>query len=398
MKYLNLLAGFLVVFSVMLVGSDADAGFGISPAKLENDKLLGGMVWEQSIIVGRSPESANQALKIEVLIEGDQLKNMVSLESAQPLKLEAGMTQLPVKFKVTVPSGATLGKYSGSIVFNSTPESAAGGSAGPSVKPFMSAKAAVSLTVTDKLIENFRLEAFSIPKTEQGEPIAINYRINNIGNTTAKITRIHVDIVKYRSRAEVLYKTDIDELRESSPFSVKNFSEKINVSLEPKLYAAVLTFYNGDKVVKKTESGFEVAGIGSMLNGRLNIFKLDKSYVRVGAPVTATAQFKNTGEKYVTAKLIISILDDDGAVLQKIETKEVEVKAKDLAEFSVPFTPEKYGKVTVSGSVEFNGIVSDDGSAELTVGLSMAAVAGILVCALFGAALIAFLIRFFIKK
>ena len=398
MKYLKSLAIAVIVCSAMFAAQSANAGFGISPAKLENSRLLKGMVWEQTINVSRSPEVASQELVINVNIEGDEIKNLVALTGGAAIRMNAGMTKLPVPLKVTVPADAKPGIYKGSIIFNSVPEDLASGTAGASTKPLMSAKAAVILTVTDKAIEDFRVEAISVPKIETGEPITINYRINNLGNTVAPITRISAQIIKYRKPAEVLQTAEINEPREAAPFSLKNFTEKIPVALEPKMYGAVLIFYNGERAVKKTEVGFEVAPKGSMLGGKMQIFKLDKNHVRVGESVTATAQFKNTGEKDVTAKLLITISDDDGQEIQKIETKEVEVKAKDIAEFSVPITPEKYGTVKVAGKVLFNGLESDAPAADLSVGLSVSAITVIIIGALFGAALLAFLIKLFIKK
>jgi hypothetical protein len=391
-----------VIFSAAIIGffssgPAALAGFGISPASITNDRLLPGMSFEQTITVVRGPDSAGRKQNINVEIKGVLVDKWITLAENSPLTMPTGVTKLPLKFKITVPDSATLGKYSGSISINSVPADLAADTKGSSARPLMSAQARVALQVIDKQITDFRIEALNIPKVETGEPVMFEFRINNSGNTEVFLDKVHVDIAKYDNQQETLQKVDFTKFETAAPFEIQNFSEKLTAGLEPGLYAATAMFFQDGKQIEKKVVGFDVVEKGNVLAGGLPVFRLDKSRVKGGETVTAIAQFKNSSIKTVSARLVIAVADENGGAAKNFETAEIEVQSGDTAEFRLPFIMDSYGKYSVTGYIEYNGRTTASAREDLRVDLTVKTILLVIVASAIGLACLAVFIRLFVK-
>ena len=112
-RILRVLLG--TMFLVGLVGTaiPVDAGFGITPPYVKNDRLTRGTTYDQRIYLVRSdPE---EDLKVQVTMNIPEAEAWFSVDQGTEFMMPRGMTQLPIVISVHVPSNAAYKKYTGAI-------------------------------------------------------------------------------------------------------------------------------------------------------------------------------------------------------------------------------------------------------------------------------------------
>ena len=99
----------------------AEAGFGVSPPLIKEDRLVRGITFERVIyLVQGNPD---REVPIEVTVDSD-IKDWISFPQGMPITIPQGVQQFPLVVKVEVPESAELGIYSGNIRITAVPNRA----------------------------------------------------------------------------------------------------------------------------------------------------------------------------------------------------------------------------------------------------------------------------------
>jgi hypothetical protein len=110
MKKIHILLSMILLFVPCI---PALAAFGVSPTYFRNSELYPGQDYEKIINLLRTNDSPLETARIEYAV--GQASDWFSADEKNPIVLDSGTVRKPVKIKISVPSKAKPGTYSGKI-------------------------------------------------------------------------------------------------------------------------------------------------------------------------------------------------------------------------------------------------------------------------------------------
>jgi hypothetical protein len=264
-------AAFFALVVVFFFGSAgiADAGFGITPPYVYNQRLTRGSVYEQQITLVRSDPVDD--LKVEISMNIPGIETWFSVDRGRDFVFPKGTTQLPVIFKVTVPEDAEYKPYKGAIrIRTSSMGSAQPG--GGAVSIALGAQVDVDITVVDKIYD-FEVRKIRITGLEEGRtrwglffPAKIKFfiTIQNTGNADFGPTKVRFDI--YDSEGETLLESveNTNTLEQIPPFAEKEIVAELPTRLPPGRYTVKYTIFKNDDIAQQNELTLSINPLGTV--------------------------------------------------------------------------------------------------------------------------------------
>lgn len=227
---------------IFLVCSNlAQAGFGISPARVQNQNLLPGSHFEQTIYLVQSNPEKDLLANIE--IDAPEIGDWISIDRGLEFDIPAGSRQFPIKVIVDVPIDAEFENYDGKIWVKTLPKTEEGEGM---VTIALGAVIAVDLRVSAEEVFGFVVRGITIKDTEEGRAIKVAVKIQNVGNVENTLSKVHLDI--YDAYLEnILQSADVNKLKPIKAFETKEIIVKFSNKLSIGSYFGVVEVYKDDK-------------------------------------------------------------------------------------------------------------------------------------------------------
>jgi hypothetical protein len=242
--YFFLLA-FLLFFPIFAL-----AGFGISPPYVENNWLVPGSHFEQTIMLSRS--EAKEDLKITVEIEAPEIKDWIKIDKGNEFIFPAGKNQYPMIVIVDVPENAGYSTYYGKLRIKAAPLETKG-----QVTVAIGAVADIKLRVSGEKFADFKIRTVSIPDFEEGEPLKFVVELENIGNVKIRPSKVHLEIWD-NFHQQVLKTGDILQMSWVDSFKFGKSEGEMKVDLKSGQYWAEYEIYKDDELKAKDKIRFNV--------------------------------------------------------------------------------------------------------------------------------------------
>jgi hypothetical protein len=236
-----------VVLGIIFLTAPARAGFGITPAKIVNERLPKGVSINLEVYLVR--DDATAAWDITVNNQLQKMKGWVDIaEGNKSFIMPTGTTRLPLHIKLTVPQDAPYDYYEGLLSFEATvkaelPKGVTG------VKLAVGAGTMFKITVTDKEFYDFKFNLLTLPQIETGWPVKAVAAIENTGNVPAHPSKVHLDIYNYYDKKIIVQSGDGSDFSFVDPFTVGDSVGYIPANLPVGKYYVHYLVYKADQVV-----------------------------------------------------------------------------------------------------------------------------------------------------
>jgi len=253
MKYKILI---LSLFFSFIGFNFALAGFGISPPQVYNDTLLSGSYYEQDISISRSDPTED--LILEVISDAPEIENWLSFNPGTEFILPKGQTQTWLKVKVNVPENTVPGDYDGYLRLRT--KSSSDSQEGNIVSVFLGARIDLNFTVVSKNLIGFDIRSIDIPRVLEGNPIAVNVKLKNLGNTLSTLDKIHLDVFANNGTTLLESGDDID-LSLIDPFKTETIVAEFSTLLKDTQHWGLIELYSEDKLIYQERVFFTIGDI-----------------------------------------------------------------------------------------------------------------------------------------
>lgn len=195
-KIRNSLAHFMLIALFVSVFSNiaaAQAAFGVSPPWINNDHMLPGSSYEETIYLSRN--ETEQAMKPVIKMSGDeQLVEWIDIPDEANLVMEKDQTIIPMKVLITVPERAALKDYEGAIEVSLMPVQTNTSLEGGEVAIALGAYIAVNISVTGNQVTDYNINSVTVEAKEEEEPISVSMTVQNSGNTEINSISGQIDV------------------------------------------------------------------------------------------------------------------------------------------------------------------------------------------------------------
>lgn len=288
---------FLLVFvACAFFALPAEAGFGITPPYVNNQRLTRGTVYEQKITLVRSDPSEDLTAEITMNIPG--IESWFSVDRGMKFILPKGTTQVPIIVRVQVPEDAEYKAHKG-VIRVRTSSAEADGPAGGGVSIALGAQIDVDIEVVDKIYD-FAVRKIRLADLEEGRwkwglyfPGKIRFlmTIENTGNTDYGPTAVRFEI--YDADMETLLETteNTNSIEQIPPFAIQEVLAELPTRLPAGRYKAKYTIMKGEEVAQQDVLDVSISTIGSVVGyegyGFMGLSNTDKLKVAgfVGIPL-----------------------------------------------------------------------------------------------------------------
>jgi len=256
MKYKTLL---LLTISLFLISSFLAAGsvfaFGISPPWVYQDKLVPGSHFEQDIYLTQADPTS--PLKIEVRIDESEIKSWFRFEPGEDFTIPAGQQQFPLRVIVDVPQNAGYDTYTSKIRIRAISEG------GGQVAILVGGVADVRLIISGEEFSDFQISDFKVKDIEEGWPVKVYIKMQNLGNVRTRPSKVHIDIYDQYHK-ELLQSGDATDMTWIESFqkgeSVAQLATKLGIG---EYWAEIEIFKKGESTLKD-KTYFRVLERGSI--------------------------------------------------------------------------------------------------------------------------------------
>lgn len=170
-----------------LASTKVYAGFGISPAGINNADLKPGTRYVQDMVISRSDPDEDLVAVIQP--ELGELNNWVSFEPGTRINLPKGEQRVSIKVIIDVPADAAIKPYEGIFRILATPLGQVKG-----VSVVKGARVDIDLTTTQESVINLNVRAVSIPDGFEEEDLLVNITAKNEGNSDTAPTRVEIKV------------------------------------------------------------------------------------------------------------------------------------------------------------------------------------------------------------
>ena len=251
------------------------AGFGVSPPNVSNDRLTPGSHFEKTIYLVRGqPE---EELSARVSIDAPEIEDWIKIDKGLKFPLPKGEQKVPMKIIIDVPSDAPLGAYDGYIRVRAVPSIGQEGK----VATVLGIRIDINLMVTEKGFSDFKIRGVDIADFERGSPLVVFIILENTGNTKIRPSKVHLDIYDLSHR-RLLKSGDILETGWVAPFETKQISGELEIDLELGEYWADISVYKEDESLGIYKIYFVVVPEGTLKKEKVEAEEKGFPYMKIG--------------------------------------------------------------------------------------------------------------------
>jgi len=251
---LILVIGLLLSLSLV---ETAQAGFGISPPRIWNDRLLPGSHFEQTITLTRS--EPKEPVQITVEIDAPEIKDWIKIAQGEKFTFPAGQQQFPMTVIVDIPEDAGYSTYYGKMTIKAAPVGPEG-----QVRVALGAQADIRLRVSGEEFSDFKIRSVNIPDLEEGWPIKFVVQLENLGNVKVRPSRVYLEIFD-NFHQEKLKSGEITQMSWVEAFKVGKSEGELAVDLKSGQYWADYEIYKDEEIVLKDKIRFNVHLPGTLV-------------------------------------------------------------------------------------------------------------------------------------
>ena len=332
---------FLVVFVVLLAANSLAVSIGVSPGRVRFENVLKNGYSERTVTISTN---SDEMLTVRLKPQGSLAEWMEIEGNKTFFNVSKGSPQR-IKIKARPPIDARTANYTGEIEIITEQVAGISGRAGSVIKA--SVLLSIELEVTGKEIVECRAGAFYIDNVEEGFQLGFGTTVINDGNVRLA-PLIGIEIWDQEQKNLILAREVKGD--EALPSTEIKMGRTLQNSLAVGQYWAELKVKECDA---KNLLTFSVVEKGAIVdNGELTQIT-NKPWAFTNETVQITAQFQNSGQRQVAAKLKGAIRLDD-QIVQIVDTEEQIVPSGKATTFDLFFTPEKPGRYTFTGRVTYN--------------------------------------------
>jgi hypothetical protein len=361
------------------------ANIGISPATIFFKQVLRGGYAERTVVISID---SSDLVNVSIFPRGD-IVNWLNFSAYNFSVSKISPHQL--KISVTPPADMPNGNYTG--VLRVTTEGLGKGAEGQATGIVRASVDLAMITeVTDVESVACRASGFEVISAEKGEDIIFKMKVDNDGNIRLK-PRLTIDIWD-QDQISVIKKVE-ESGKEILPTTRGDIIIRVPTNdLEPGQYWVDVSAL--DCFAQQTLT-FDVLEPGALKENGVLLGIIAKTWNEIGDTVPILINFKNTGEKEVSAQFRGKITSGD-KIVQLLETEKLSVLPSETTNFSLYFTPNMPGKYIVSGRVFYNKKRTFESSAVMNVnpkkfGLKSALIYIVYAVLVIGAGLLVYKIR-----
>jgi len=227
--------------------ASASAGFGVSPPKILEDRLVPGSQFERTIfLVQGSPEAD---VNVRVSVDSEDIKGWITLVEGEHFTIPAGIQQFPLHVHISVPEDAELGIYRAFIRVGTDPQRAE--NAGE-VAISIGGRIDVELTVGDEVFEEFEVRRIQIPDIREREPLRATLTIQNTGNVPVGPSSVSYELFNKFGEIRLAFSEIIENLPSVPSFSEGNIDVEfpLDIVLAPGEYWGHVKVYDRERALK----------------------------------------------------------------------------------------------------------------------------------------------------
>lgn len=248
---------FLLFAAIFQPGVVQAGGFGVSPPKIVENRLVPGSTLTRTIhLVQGTPE---EDIGVLATVDSEDMKGWISFEQGSEFVIPAGVQQFPFKVTISVPGDAELGQYKAFVRVKTIPKPAEGGG---QVAIALGGRIDVEVIVGDNVVVEFEVLSLRIDDIKEGKPLQVTARINNTGNVPTGPAGATFELFdKFGAIKLAVANADEKTLKEVPSFSEETLTLKfpIDIRLAPGEYRGHVRIFRDDgKIVRELITGFSV--------------------------------------------------------------------------------------------------------------------------------------------
>lgn len=235
--------------------SFAEAGFGVSPGQIIEDKLVPGSHFETTIYLVQG--NPTEDLPVELTVESENIKDWITFEQDGKFTIPAGVQQFPVKITFDVPSDASLNIYKAFLRINTIPDAA---TRDGQIAISIGGRIDVHLTVGDDVIKEYEILSLIIKDIKENKDPTVEVKVKNTGNVSAKPYAATFELFDRFGNVRLGY-AEFDNFEEVKSFSeaTQDISFPIDVKFAPGEYWGHVKIYNeSQQLIKELRTVFNV--------------------------------------------------------------------------------------------------------------------------------------------
>jgi uncharacterized membrane protein len=342
---INLLAILLIPHSAFALG------VAIGPQTLQITDALRGGEYNQSVTVFNPSEAATSYV---IRAEGTAAEwlSFYRLSNNEPIEQFdiPGQSNVEIVVRVAIPADASNDNYTATIYAETAPVET--GEPGAYAKMQSSARLTISVTGTQKI--QGTVGSISVHDTELGIPVRFVVNFNNTGNVAVN-PRIDCQISQGGSQVAA-FTHDSTVVKPSTQEDIALQWETTGVATGD--YTAELMVSLDGNVLDTQKAVFKIMPQGTFtMQGELKDLRYEGE-VRKGSLLKLYADFSNTGEADVRARLTVEVYKDS-ALFDVLESEEILVPLGKTETLMTYFKPLEKASYSLSGTVAYSGKVSE---------------------------------------
>ncbi len=231
----------------------AQAGFGVSPPLVEEDKLVRGIKLDRIVyLVQGAPE---RELQVELFVDSPA-KDWIRFPQGNPVTIPAGVQQYPLAVEITVPNDAELGEYKGVIRVTTVPIAA--DEAGE-VAIAIGGVIDLDLTVGDDVIVDVDVRTIKILNIKEGDDPEVDVTIINNGNVSSAPDAATFELFNKFGEIRLAY-AESQAFTNIAAFTerVEHLTFPIDIHLAPGEYWGHVKVYKDGELLNELRTVFNV--------------------------------------------------------------------------------------------------------------------------------------------
>lgn len=257
-----IILGVLGVWGIIgfLLGAQTALGaFGISPPFMNADHLVPGARYTQTVFLVQSDPDLDVRIK-GVLTIAESIRSWITIDKGYDFVIPRGVRQFPVQITAQIPKDASLGAYSGNLVFETVPEKSG------QITIALGVQVAINLTIGTGIYRQYEFPIIRHLDIEEGWNPRTYIKFENQGNISESIDHANYELYDQFNSVRLAFVQKANEFPEIPAFTTQDITVEfpINFNLGMGEYWGDVTFFKDDKVVATKRAVFNVLPRGSL--------------------------------------------------------------------------------------------------------------------------------------
>ena len=205
------------------------AGFGVSPAKIIEDKLVKGSTFERVIyLVQGTPE---KDLRVKLQVDDSDIKDWVTAIPEGDFIIPKGTQQFPVILRFAVPKDTKMGIYKGFVRASGAPKAEPNEPEGQSgVVIALGAAVGIELTVGEGVYYEYAIRNLDFKNIKETDDPTADISIENKGNVPAGPAEASFELFNKYGDVRLAYIQGV-KVPKVEPFKIENMSVEFPISV-----------------------------------------------------------------------------------------------------------------------------------------------------------------------